>query len=338
MNNTKNVMVITADKLLAQRSFFAPPVDLEVVDIKAEQFDAVKARLLHTYGNAKVNSRGAAIKLAEVEAATSITLPVAGFLDKKRFSFADLLDIVYRLRDEDGCKWDRAQTHQSIRGNCIEEAYELVDAINNNDIINMKEETGDVLLQGVFHAIIAEQSGEYDITDVMTVLCTKLIERHTHIFGSVTADNEEEALKAWENAKMKEKGQESATQRMKEIAGSLPQTLRAYKVQKIARNSNFDWDSVDGAIQKIKEELQEFLSADDNSREEEGGDLLFSAVNLLRYYKVDPEVALGITNLKFVRRFEGVEKAVLATGRQMKDCTLQELDEIYIKVKSNENR
>ncbi len=338
MSNKENVMIITADKLLAQRSFFAPPVELQVVDIKAEDLPAVKSRLLHTYGNVEVSADGESILLADVERATAIILASAGFLDKKRFSFTDLMDIVYRLRDEDGCKWDRAQTHQSIRSNCIEEAYELVDAINNNDIANMTEETGDVLLQGVFHAIIAEQSGEYDIADVMTVLCTKLIMRHTHIFGSVKANNVEEALKAWENAKMKEKGQESAAQRMKDIAGGLPQTLRAYKVQKIARNSNFDWDSIDGAIQKVNEELQELVSAEDNMREEEGGDLLFSVVNLLRHYKVDPEVALGISTLKFIRRFEGVEKAVLTSGRQMTDCSLLELDDIYNMVKSNENR
>ncbi len=264
---------------------------------------------------------------------SAIVIPALPYCDKARFSFADLLAIVYRLRAKDGCQWDMAQTHESIRINCIEEAYELVEAIDLKDADKMLEETGDVLLQGVFHAVIAEDASEYTVTDVLTVLCRKLLDRHTHIFGSVKADSPEEALAAWEAAKAKEKKQASFTERMEQVAQNLPALIKAEKIQKIAKKANFDWQNYSGALEKLYEEIEELKTAGLTAKEEEGGDLLFAAVNVLRHYGIESEIALSAAVKKFQSRFAKVEQIVLASGKNIKECSLEELDKIYSEIK-----
>ncbi len=303
----------------------------------------VKLKMLGLYGEIKViysiNNKTVKIDLAELDRqneynSTSICMiePLGNY-NKQRYNFLDLMEIVYRLRDPDGCKWDRQQTHESIRSNAIEEAYELVEAVNNKDIENMIEESGDVLLQGVFHAVIAESTGDFDITDVMTTLCTKLITRHTHVFGETTATNEIEALKAWETAKAIEKGQQTYISRMESVAKNLPALTRAYKIQKIAKKAGFDWADVQGAIDKINEESLELLEAKPTEQEMEAGDLLFAVVNVLRFMNIEPEVALLRTIDKFETRFKYVEEKATENGRDIRDCSLDELETYWEQAK-----
>jgi tetrapyrrole methylase family protein/MazG family protein len=254
----------------------------------------------------------------------------------KRFGFYDLVEIMRTLRAENGCEWDRAQTHESIRINLIEEAYELVEAIDCNDPAMMLEETGDVLMQAVFHTEIAKENGEFGFSDMITALCRKLIDRHTHIFGENHASNADEALVFWNEAKKKEKKYKSGADAMDRVPKNLPALLYAEKIQKIARKFGFDWESADGAVDKINEELNELLEADASRKIEEGGDLLFAAVNALRLMKIDPEMALHESNKKFLRRFKALEDKFASRGKDMNECSLEQLDEVWDEVKKEE--
>jgi len=329
---------IFATDLIARREFMPDTAAALVVKELDNIFLAgdVKLKLLKLLGEPEIifisGGEVRRIKLDELDRqseydnTTMCIIPALGHYKKTRYGFTDLMEITYRLRDPDGCKWDKAQNHQTIRANVIEEAYELVEAVDLGDMDKMCEETGDVLLQGVFHSVIGEDSGEYDIYDVLTVLCNKLITRHTHIFGNVRADNKEDALRAWENAKAVEKGQQSYSDKLDGIAANLPALMRAFKVQKSAKKSGFDWDDISGAVDKVKEELEELLTAEPQHREEEGGDLIFAAVNVLRFMDINPEVALGVTIAKFIRRFKYMERAILASGRKLEECSLQDMD------------
>ncbi|MBR2955756.1 MAG: nucleoside triphosphate pyrophosphohydrolase [Clostridia bacterium] len=253
--------------------------------------------------------------------------------DRKRFDLGDLEEIMKRLRADDGCEWDKIQTHNSIRINLIEEAYELLEGLDNNDRDMMLEECGDVLLQAVFHTQIAEDEGDFNWTDMLTALCRKLLDRHTHIFGENHADTPEEALVFWTEAKKKEKKYTSNTDAMSRVPKNFPALLYAEKVQKIAKKCGFDWDTVDGAVDKVKEELDELLSASPEDRHEEAGDLLFAVCNVLRFYKIDNEMALHDANRKFVERFKVVEELATRDGKEMTDYTLQQLDEFWNEAK-----
>ena len=331
---------VSAGSLLANRAFSVPGgAALEVTGVTSENFERVKSKLLHIFGDSPCAfGKGETLlsELKTVEGEVTLSFPAQDFLKKERFTFYDLIYIIHRLRDEDGCEWDKVQTHESIRENVVEEAYELVEAINRRDLENMREETGDVLLQGAFHAVIAEGAAEYDVSDVVSDLCKKLIFRHPHVFGTVKANNVEEALAAWEKAKMAEKKQRSASERMTHVAETLPQTMRAAKVQKYAASVGFDFATAEDAAPKVAEELKEFLTADPKDAEPEGGDLLFAAINVLRKRKIDPEMALLRSTDKFVRRFTEVEKRVKAMGLDIKKMSLAELDEIYEQVKREE--
>lgn len=252
-------------------------------------------------------------------------------LDKSRFNFGDLYWIMRRLRAKDGCPWDKVQTHQSIRSNMIEEAYELVEAINNDDLDNMIEETGDVFLQAIFHCVIGEDTGEYNVQDALSGLCKKLISRHTHIFGEVKANNAEEALKAWEDAKAKEKNTDTLTSKMKKVV--LPSLIRAYKIQKIAKKGGMEFESLAQVEDKIQEELREVAIAKPDDLEKELGDSLFALVNLCRWKGVEPEVALARATDKFVKRFEYVEKH---SNKPMQECSAEELDKLWEEAKSED--
>ena len=334
-----DVYRVSAGSVLQNRAFTVPQgAELQVEGIDEQNFVPLRDKLLHISGDVFATLDGREGRLSELVYAGErlLTLAATPFLEKERFGFYDLIYIIHRLRDEDGCEWDKVQTHESIRTNAVEEALELVEAINNHDLPNMLEETGDVLLQGAFHAVIAEGAKEYDVYDVLSSMCKKLIFRHPHVFGTVHADNAEEALAAWEAAKMKEKKQNTVTERMTHIAGSLPQTMRAFKVQKYAGKVGFDFPNVEESAKKVTEELGEFLTASEADKEMEGGDLLFAAVNTLRKRGVDPEMALLRSVDKFIKRFSRLEERVLASGRKMQDLGIEELDRIYEEVKGDE--
>ena len=258
---------------------------------------------------------------------------------EKRSSIDDLAAILRRLRGEDGCPWDRVQTHTSLRGAMLEEAYEAVDAIERDDRENLKEELGDVLLQVVFHSVLAEEAGSFTLADVIEGVCNKMIYRHPHVFGDAKADTAEEVLTNWEDLKKKEKKISTQTQAMKEIPMALPALLRAGKVQKKARDVGFDFADFAGAMEKVREEMDEVVEAVEQgvgAEEEELGDFLFAVVNISRFLKINPEIALTKASKKFINRFEYVENSALSEGKRLSEMTLKEMDFLWneAKVKS----
>ena len=254
------------------------------------------------------------------------------FSYKDRYDVSDFRTIIHILRQPDGCPWDREQTHQSIRDNLLEEAYEAAEAIDTQDTALLKEELGDVLMQVIFHASLEEDAGHFDLDDVADGACKKLIFRHPHVFGDRAVSGTSEVLKNWDELKKQEKGQQSYTDTLNAVARSLPALWRAQKVQKRAKKAGFDWDNVQGPLDKIAEEsheLQEAISAGTNV-EEELGDLLFSIVNAARFLGVDPEHALNAATDKFIARFARVEALA---GGGMASMSLSQLDKLWDQAK-----
>ncbi len=255
----------------------------------------------------------------------------------KQYTIDDLLEIVRTLRGENGCPWDKVQTHESLKKGMIEEAYEAIDALDAGDDKMFANELGDVLLQVVFHAVLAQEREAFDFGNVLNEICTKLIDRHTHVFGKDKAVSAEEALGTWEANKKREKGQATYTETLTDVPPSLPALMRAEKVQKKASAAGFDWPEADGAAEKIQEEAQELLAAVQSGKkdqiEEEYGDLLFSVVNLGRFLKVTPELSLTAATNKFIRRFARMEEEAKAQGKDFSALNLAEKDEIWNKIK-----
>ena len=250
---------------------------------------------------------------------------------QKSYDLPDLVQVVKILRGPGGCQWDAAQTHQSIRRNFLEEAYEVAEAIDEGSVDHLKEELGDVLLQVVFHASIEEDAGRFNLDDVADGVCKKLIYRHPHVFGDVTVHSTGEILSNWEELKKQEKGQATQADAVDAVARSLPALWRAEKVQKKAKKAGFDWPDISGALDKLSEELSELKQAvaQGTNVEEELGDLLFSAVNVSRFLKADPEDALNGATDKFIGWFRKVEAQAAAQGRSMEGMTLEELDKLW---------
>ena len=256
-------------------------------------------------------------------------------LSKQSYDVNDLKRIVSILRAPGGCQWDGEQTHQSIRRNFLEEAYEVAEAIDEESTEHLKEELGDVLLQVVFHASIEEDAGRFDLNDVADGICRKLIYRHPHVFGNVAVGSTDEILSNWEELKKAEKGQSTQADAVDAVARSLPALWRAEKVQKKAAKVGFEWPDVQGAAAKMAEEMEEVQAALSGSGDvaEELGDLLFATVNTARFLDVDPEQALHAACDKFAARFRRVEEEVLSSGRAMEDVPLAELDAIWNAIK-----
>lgn len=249
------------------------------------------------------------------------------FKYKDSYNVEDLREITRILRAPGGCPWDIEQTHESIRRNFIEEAYEVAEAIDEKSLSHLKEELGDVLLQVVFHASIEEDAGNFNLDDVADGICKKLIYRHPHVFADRPADTVGEVLVNWEELKKQEKGQATDTDTLNSVARSLPGLWRAEKIQSKAERAGFEWPNVEAAMDKLEEELGELKTAvrDNTNVEEELGDLLFAAVKIARFFQIDAETALAGTCEKFIRRFSGVEAAVTAQGMKMKDLPVSEL-------------
>ena len=257
------------------------------------------------------------------------------FQYKDSYGVKDLEEIVRILRAPGGCPWDAEQTHQSIRRNFLEEAYEAVEAIDEGSPEHLEEELGDVLLQVVMHARMEQEAGRFDLDGVADGICKKLIYRHPHVFGNVAVSGTGEVLSNWEALKRKEKGQATNTDALEAVARALPALWRAEKVQKKARKAGFDWPDVSGALDKLSEELEELktAAAEGTNVAEELGDLLFSAVNAARFLKVDPEDALNGATDKFIGRFRKVEAQAAAQGKAMEDMGLEELDALWERAK-----
>jgi len=245
---------------------------------------------------------------------------------------SDLLRIMELLRSPGGCPWDRAQTHASIRRNLLEEAYETAEAIDRDDTENLKEELGDVLLQVVFHARMAEEEGRFTFDDVVDGVCKKLVFRHPHVFGAADAGDSEQALTAWEAQKREEKGLKTAGDALDAVARSLPALMRAEKLQDKAKKAGFDWPDIGPALDKLSEEVDELKSAvrDRSNVEEELGDLLFAAVKAGRFAGLDSELALHAACEKFIRRFRRVETL---SDRPLTEQELPALEALWARAK-----
>ncbi len=256
-------------------------------------------------------------------------------LNKERYSFDDLVLIMEILRSEEGCPWDREQTHKSIRKDFIEETYEVIEAIDTEDPSLMREELGDVLLQVVFHARIEEEEGRSNIDDVANDICAKLIHRHPHVFGNVVAETSEKVLSNWEQIKSDEKERVTVTDKLRAIPPMLPALMRAEKVGKKA--SCFDFADAESVMEKLCEELCELSEAIDEGEtahiEEEMGDLLLTVTSLCRKLGVDPEVALNKATDKFIDRFETVENVTIERQLTIKEMSMIELDAIWDEIK-----
>jgi tetrapyrrole methylase family protein/MazG family protein len=270
-------------------------------------------------------------RVSWVDYLTSIYIPPVK--KKTKYGFSDLLDVMERLRGEDGCPWDREQTHESLKKYLIEESYEVIDAIDKDDMTGLAEELGDVLLQVVFHSQMGKEFGEFDITDVVHGITHKMISRHSHVFGEDVCNTSEDVLSTWEANKKKEKKFESHTDDLKAIPKSLPALLRSYKLQEKAASIGFDWEDVEGPISKVHEELNEFLEVYKTQEYgkiiEEMGDLIFSVVNVCKFMKIDPEQALTSTIEKFIERFEYMEKESAKLGKKLDEMTLTEMDILW---------
>lgn len=238
--------------------------------------------------------------------------------------------IMTRLRAKDGCPWDAEQTHESLISNLIEESYEVVDAIRENDADHLREELGDLLLQVIFHAEIARENGQYDLDAVARELNEKLIRRHPHVFAQSLVKDTDGVLTQWDQIKREEKGAEEKPY-LHGVGKGLPGLLKAAKLQKKAGKAGFDWPDLAGVIHKIKEELEEVeetltLPDHDPHVEEELGDLLFSVVNLCRKRGIDPELAINATNTKFETRFAAMEQKLKSKGTPLGEATLDQME------------
>ena len=257
-------------------------------------------------------------------------------------AFGRLLDIMDDLREK--CPWDRKQTFDSLRQNTIEETFELATAISRHDMTEISKELGDVLLHVVFYAKMGSETGEFDIADVCNRISDKLIFRHPHVYGDEAAKNAEDVSHLWEQVKLKEKGGNKTV--LGGIPDSLPSLVKAYRIQDKVANVGFDWEKREDVWAKVKEEIAEFEAELTNERmneltnervEAEFGDLLFALINAARLYKIKPDNALEQTNLKFIRRFNYVESKAKENGKELKDMSLAEMDELWNEAKRSEN-
>lgn len=243
-----------------------------------------------------------------------------------------LVDIIAVLRSENGCQWDREQTHKSLRPNMLEEAYEAVDAIDDEDIPNLKEELGDVLLQVVLHSQIAKDNNEFDIEDVAKELADKLIHRHPHVFGNEKVNSTDEILNNWDKLKKEEKKDRKSV--LDGISKAQSALMSAQKISKRVVKIGFEWDSVESLKDCIKSEYKEFeeavLSGDKDKMEDEMGDIFFATVNLARWYKIDAEQALLMANKKFAKRFRKMEEIA---EKPLEEYTYEEYDKLWKQAK-----
>ena len=311
----------------------------------------LKLKLADLYGDeaeivffptsAKINRKPVVIPMMELDRQHTydhticIYVPAIPMEQRDRYCFADLLKVMHTLRRQ--CPWDGQQTHESLRKYMIEEAYEAVGAIDEDDMEHLADELGDVMLQIVFHADIADEIGEFSIGDVTTAIVRKLIYRHAHIFGNVHCDTAEEVTQSWEQLKKAEKGLTTQASVLADVSQGLPALMRAAKVQKKAANVGFDWDDAIGALPKIHEEAEEVLAELEAGRDpgEELGDLLFSCVNVARLAGQEPELLLKSATEKFIRRFTAMENLIISDEKSLEGLTLAEMDVYWNRVKAS---
>lgn len=250
-------------------------------------------------------------------------------------AFMELTTLIEILRKE--CPWDKEQTHESLRQCLLEEAYEVVDAVNREDFDNLKEELGDVLMEVVFYSLIAQEENKFDLSQVIRGVTDKMVRRHPHVFSNEKAYSIDNVLGKWENIKRKETEAHLVSDRLSNVPRALPALIRSYKLQERAKEAGFDWESIDGAFHKFFEELGELKEAislkTQTEIENEMGDVLFSVVNLARFLNVNPEEALDSTSDRFIRRFSKMEELAQARNLKIEEMSLSELDGLWEEAK-----
>lgn len=255
--------------------------------------------------------------------------------NKKLTALARLLGIMDELREK--CPWDREQTFESLRNNTIEETFELVDAITDGDMKNIREELGDLLLHIVFYSKMGEETGSFDFADVANGVCDKLVYRHPHVFGDVHADTPDEVKHNWELLKLKEKNKKNRGV-LGGVPRSLPAMVKAYRIGEKAASAGFDWEKREDVWDKVKEEIAEaeaeMAAGDKDKTEAELGDLFFALINASRLYGIDPEQALERTNKKFIKRFAHIEQAARESGKQLSEMTPAEMESAWCEAKN----
>ena len=261
--------------------------------------------------------------------------PIEGYISINEFQ-----ELIAHLRAPDGCPWDKEQTHQSLRTNLIEETYEVLDAIDEQDSVHLREELGDLLLQIVLHAQIAAESGEFSLLEVVHDIHNKITHRHPHVFGNTNVGDEADVLRNWERIKEDERNQKGialSNSILSSIPRNLPSLSVAQKYQERAARVGFDWEEIGPVFEKIDEELKEVINANGKQElEQELGDLLFAVVNLVRWKGFDAESALRLTNKKFLKRFKYIEKKISESGKLLTDISLSEMDALWEEVKLKE--
>ncbi|EDL63655.1 nucleoside triphosphate pyrophosphohydrolase, partial [Bacillus sp. SG-1] len=266
----------------------------------------------------------------ELNNLTSLYVPPAREMDMRYKQFSTFRQIIARLRGPGGCPWDIEQTHHSLKKYLIEETYELLEAIEEEDTDHIIEELGDVLLQIMLHAQIGEDEGMFSINEVIETVAEKMVRRHPHVFGDVSVENSDDVKANWETIKKAEKGEQEQPL-LKGVAKGYPSLIKAYEYQKKAAKVGFDWELTDDAWEKVNEEIEEFrveaAKGDKHTQTSEFGDLLFSLVNIARFYKIHPEEALAMANNKFFNRFAYVEQKVKESGKDFARFSLEELDQ-----------
>ncbi|MBW3114716.1 nucleoside triphosphate pyrophosphohydrolase [Bacillus sp. MCCB 382] len=275
-------------------------------------------------------------RVAHLSNLTSLYIPAVKEMESSFKQYATLREIISTLRGPNGCPWDKEQTHHSLKKYLIEETYELLEAIEEEDIDHMIEELGDVLLQIMLHAQIGEDEGMFTMEEVIEGLASKMVRRHPHVFGTVQVENTEQVKANWDEIKKREK-QDDREPMLKNVAKGMPALMKAFEYQKKAAKVGFDWADPKGAWEKVWEELKEFESEvennSENSMKKEFGDVLFALINVARFYKIYPEEALAMTNTKFYRRFSYVEEQVEKSGKSFEDYSLEELDQFWNEAK-----
>ncbi|WP_409347044.1 nucleoside triphosphate pyrophosphohydrolase [Paenibacillus sp. MBLB4367] len=326
-------------------AYTASDAKLALMDVYPDDYPVVVGHALGVAGEERI-LRVPLYELDRVDGYGNLSLvwvPRSGEESLQNRSFHRLHEIVEILRSPEGCPWDREQTHASIRKNFIEETYEVLETIDDDDPDAMCEELGDVLLQIMLHAQMEQETGAFTVYDVIQGLNEKLIRRHPHVFGTLGADNADEALANWQAIKQEEKASKGVdTARISQLSGvprDLPGLMKAWKLQKKAAEVGFDWDRIEDVYAKIEEELQELKDAahgpgaDPEEAKAELGDLLFAVVNAARFLKADPEEALAQTNKKFVARFSYIEQKLRENGKTFEQTNLTEMEYFWQEAK-----
>ncbi|VTR28851.1 nucleoside triphosphate pyrophosphohydrolase [Actinobacillus pleuropneumoniae] len=325
--------------------FTASEVKLALMELYPDDYPVIVGHALGVEGEEAIQ-QVPLFELDRIDGYGNLSLiyvPRSDDSNLRQRTFARLHEIVGILRSPEGCPWDREQTHESIRKNLIEETYEVLETIDEDDPEHMQEELGDLLLQIMLHSQMEEELGTFTVYDVIQALNDKLIFRHPHVFGESSAKDTESALQNWEQMKAEEKRRKGLSPEkasaLDGIPRDLPALMKAYKLQKKASKVGFDWDNIDGVFQKIEEELGELRQAVTEGQSDEDtalelGDLLFAVSNAARFIGADPEEALSRTNRKFIRRFSYIEEQLAAQGKTLQESTLDEMEALWQSAKT----